>query len=183
MKKTRYFECQKCGAILKQIVDKDKYVKPPEKPEECYENQGGCGRNQPFLELKEEWVKEHLPNHYDTPEKTKGFTNSVIEKLHPIYQKIPWDKKVIREITYFLNDNYSDSCTIPKLVGDIEFLLGQHGQIEHTQAYMEYFQESGMLEQKDGVYVIHKTKKLPKRKKKKPEDEPSILEELGMVPK
>ena len=61
-KDIRYFECKKCGAIIK--IDEAKY-KYPIRPTICYTEQGGCGQRSVFSELKEEWVKVHYPNIYE----------------------------------------------------------------------------------------------------------------------
>jgi len=57
----RYFECDKCHAIIKENDETDKYVRMRIQPKECYENQGGCGRISTFSEVKKEWVKKNHP--------------------------------------------------------------------------------------------------------------------------
>ncbi len=67
---TRYFECCKCGAIVKEEQYSEKYVgNPILYPKECYENQGGCGRISNFLEVKRNWVLEHHPKIINGDEK------------------------------------------------------------------------------------------------------------------
>lgn len=110
------------------------------------------------------------------------FGNKITDKVDDkLGSNINWKADVIRDLTYFLNDNYNDSCTIEKLHKDFEFLLEQRNAVRYLQPYIEYFIQSGMLEKGDGVFIIHKTKKLPKRKKLPPKDEVGILQELGML--
>lgn len=62
----RYFECQKCGAIIKAMQeDPNKYVNPSSLrlPTECYEEQGGCGREATkFHEIKKGWIEKNKPH-------------------------------------------------------------------------------------------------------------------------
>jgi len=57
MSQYEYFECRSCGTIIR--LDMMKYAKFTY-PSYCFEEQGGCGRNNAeFNHLNRDWVLNH----------------------------------------------------------------------------------------------------------------------------
>jgi len=91
-------------------------------------------------------------------------------------------KEAIRDLTYFLNENYKSSFTTESLLPEFSEMLKNYDQEELIDDYIKYFLENGMLSIDEGsnVYQIKKTNLIPKRRKKEDEGGLGIFEQLGM---
>lgn len=115
-------------------------------------------------------------------EKVKVLSDIKIRLKIPEKEKPSLKKEAIRNLTYFLNENYKSSFTVESLLPEFLEILGNYNQEDLINDYIKYFLKNGMLSIDKGsnVYQIKRTNLIPKRRKKKDEGGLGILEQLNM---